>query len=440
MNLDQYIVSYYDGKADWFVEETNQVYNHQRINSVLDLREYIDGSHRINNQNVEIYNGKEYKPKGVMVDYMNLVIDFHTNYLLRNTPTLASSSEDVTNKFKTVYDAGFYEDTDTRLLGDLIKYGNGFEYVYLDSEKTIKSKIIPPEDAYPIYSPVTSEMIGFIEHYTIDNVSYWNVYDGEKVTTYSNLGGSMRLVGEYNSPTGLPIHYKGNNELDHTYGKSELIKLIPLLDDYESNVSKFSDTFYKHHNPILFTYGARTDEYNMFPSIVGQGVSMDLDSKAEMLSPKLDYQSFKELMGKLFIDFITIAGIPSVAINHSTISNVSTEAISMMFEGAENIAATHIKQLKRGFIQRWKKIRSLLEAKGINIDNEGFQKLNIVFVTAKPSNSTEIINNMVALKGINGISAETIIENSPFSVDKELERKRLIDEGILKSEQFTLNR
>lgn len=442
MKLNEYIQSYYEGKKDWFQQETALVSNYQRVQNVLDMRNYINGNgHRILNQKTEIYNGQEYKPKGILVDMISLAIDFHVNYLLRNTPTVTSSSEDVSIKIRKVYEDGFYEDTDIRVLEDLIKFGNSYEYVFINSEGTIKSKVINPEDAYPIYSPVTSEMIGFIEHYTIDNISYWNVYDDSSVVQYSDDGGNLKKIGEYTSLSGLPIHYRASNELDHNFGRSELIRLIPLLDDYESNLSKFSDTFFKMHSPILFTYGNRNDQYKMFPSIVGQGVSMELDSKAEMIAPRLDQASFRELMGRLFIDFITIAGIPSVAINHSEISNVSTSAISMMYENAETKAGIHAMQLKRGFRERWKKIRKLMEYNGISLDNEGFSKLSVIFRTAKPFNSTEEIDNMATLQSIGGISQKTIIENSPFSVDTELEYKRIMgeDETNSSKEPVTVN-
>lgn len=81
------------------------------------------------------------------------------------------------------------------MLDKITKYGFVAEYVYLDENKEIKSKLIDPADSYPIYDD-ENNYIAFIEHYTTaDNVSYYTVYYPDKVQKFSNKGSQLKLIG-----------------------------------------------------------------------------------------------------------------------------------------------------------------------------------------------------------------------------------------------------
>ena len=59
MNLEQYIKEYHEGRSDWFIEEVQSVTNQQRVMNVLNLKDYLNGSHKILQKQPYIYNGKE---------------------------------------------------------------------------------------------------------------------------------------------------------------------------------------------------------------------------------------------------------------------------------------------------------------------------------------------------------------------------------------------
>jgi hypothetical protein len=122
----------------------------QRVNKILDIKEYLIGNHKILNRSVEIYNGKEYYPRMIILQYAKTIVNFAIAYLLQNPITL-TGNEKVVSHYKQVYKKGKYNKVDFDLLDKVVKYGNGYEYLYFDENKEIKSKLINPEDGYPIY-------------------------------------------------------------------------------------------------------------------------------------------------------------------------------------------------------------------------------------------------------------------------------------------------
>lgn len=48
-------------KQQWFVDEVQKMSNWQRINKILDIKEYLSGKHKILNKPSYMYNGGSVK-------------------------------------------------------------------------------------------------------------------------------------------------------------------------------------------------------------------------------------------------------------------------------------------------------------------------------------------------------------------------------------------
>ena len=103
------------------------------------------------------------------MNYAKTILNFSTSYLLSN-PITITGNEDAVSKLKRIYKNGKYNRVDFDILDKLQKFGNVFEYPYLDNG-VIKSKIIDPADGYAVYSEDDNSYIAFIEHYTINGIS-----------------------------------------------------------------------------------------------------------------------------------------------------------------------------------------------------------------------------------------------------------------------------
>ncbi|MTT32710.1 phage portal protein [Terrilactibacillus sp. BCM23-1] len=428
MDLQQFIARNYDNEPYWFVSFCGDVKHQVRINEILDKKEYLNGKHYITTRPNEKFNGQEFETRRIMLNYAKTILNFQTAYLLKNPTTLSGDSK-VVKEFKKVYNRAKLHRIDHDILDKMIKYGNSYEYLYFDNKQNIKSKLIAPEDSYPIYDHANN-MIGFVEHYTVDFVSYWTVYTDNMVYEYDNAQGETpQLTSESTNISGLPIAYINENELSDVYGKSNLDDLISILDSLEMLVSKANDGFYKYITGIPVVTGQQLTNSNLPNDIIGGGLNLDDGATFDFKTNKFDHQAFKTLYDNLINALLDISSTPAVSMNKAEISNLSEVSIKLLFNLADIKASLNAKYLEDGFDERFERIRRMLEYKGITFSDDDYNTLDVVFSPSTPKNEKEIIDNLVALRGISAVSIESILENVPYINDKVEEMKRLDNES-----------
>ncbi|WP_409174831.1 phage portal protein [Brevibacillus fortis] len=422
MTIQEYITEFHDGNPTWFLDEVGQVYHQQRIMNILDTKEYLSGTHKILKRPNETYNGKTYEPRKIVLQYCKTILNFQTSYLLQNPVTL-TGDKGIIEEYKRIYKKGKYDRIDFDILDKVVKYGSAYEYVYVDAG-VIKSKLINPEDGYPVYNHA-NEMIAFIESYTVDSISYYTVYYEDRVENWTDRGGELKQVGVYGNASGLPVVYKNRNELDPNYGRSDLEDIINILDNMEDLLSKFTDSFYKFHNPIPVAIGQQLKGEGLPTHIVGGGIVLDDGADFKLVGNQLDFRSFETIYNMLKQALLDISNTPAVSLNSQDVSNLSEVSIKLLFSLADIKAGLNEKYMREGMEQRFEKIRRILELQGKKIDDEAFDSLGIVFQYSRPQNEKDIIDNLKVMKEIGGISLESILEKSPFTSDVGQELQRL---------------
>lgn len=430
MNLQDYINLVHDSKQDWFISECNSFYHINRINKIIDIKEYLSGKHLINNRPIEMWNGKQFEPRRIVLQYAKTVLNFSTSYLLKNPVTISGEETDV-SIMKGVYKRGKFNRVDLDIMDKMVKYGSVYEYVFINKDKQIKSKIINPEDSFPIYNE-QGELIAFIEHYTTDyNVGYYNIFTDNTVQKWNDVGGNLNYLGEFNNLSGLPVVYKNLNELDNTIGRSDLEDYINILDNMEDLISKYTDSIYKFLNPIPVVIGQKLNikgNHGEIPKdLVGVGLNLDDGSDAKFVHGQLDFESFESVWNILKQALLDISNTPAISMNNTDISNLSEVSIKLLFSLADIKAGLNERYIREGFEQRFEKIKKLLKLQGIDID---INNLDIVFMYARPMNETDIIENIKVLRELGAISLQTTLENSPMIYDVGNEIERLGKENI----------
>ncbi|MFJ8069981.1 phage portal protein [Peribacillus sp. NPDC096447] len=426
MNIQDYIRIVHNGNPFWFIDEVSHPENANRIKDTVEKKKYLDGTHAITNRVVENYNGKPYVQRAVMLQYAKLIVNLETTYLLKQ-PLTITGDERIVSDMKRVYKKGKYSKVDFDLLANMVKYGNAYEYVYVNSVGDVSSKVIATECGYPIYDDELN-MIAFVEYYTSLESDFYIVYTQDEVVKYSTIGQEdIRIVGSYKNVSGLPIHYKTNNELNASFGKSDLDDFINIIDSMEDLLSKFSDSFYKHHNPISVVIGQQLRGEGLNPHIVGGGITLDDGSDFKMVSNNINHQAFETIFNTLMQQLINIASVPAVALNASDVSNLSEMSMRMLYQLADMKAGINERYLREGLEQRNNKIVGLMNKKGKAYDEDVIDSLDMVFHYARPVNETEVINNIVKMFEVGAISIESLVEISPYVSNEHLELKRILD-------------
>ena len=423
MNLEEYIKVVHNGNQLWFLEEVKDYASQKRVLDTIRIKKYLSGEHKVTQKVVENYNGKPYEQRVVMLQYGKLIVNLESSHLLKNPLTLVGQDNIITEMNK-VYKKGKYDSIDFTLLANLIKYGNAYEYVYVE-DNIIKSKVINTENSYPIYND-ENVMIAFVEYYETLNAQWYVVYTQDKVSKYSNVGKEdMRLVKESKNISGLPIHYHNIDELNYSYGKSDLHDFMNIIDSMEDLLSKFSDSFYKFHNPIPVVIGQQLKGDGLNQNVVGGGLVLDDNSDFKLVSNQLNHDAFETIYKTLKQELINIASVPSVSLNATDVSNLSETSMKILYQLADIKAGINEKYLRDGLEQRFEKIIALLEKNGKNFSDDDEESLDMVFHYARPVNEKDVIDNLVKLSEINAISKESLLDIAPYITNSKTELERI---------------
>lgn len=430
MNLEEYINLYYGGIETWFTEECNKYIHQDRIMNILNIQEYLDGSHAVLNRANTVYNGRTFKTTKICLQYAKPLLAFQKSFLLKNPITLTSEDSTTLQAVNNVYKRGRFNSADNKILDKMNKYGMVAEYLFIDDNGIIQSKIIQPQDSYPVFTD-SSDYVAFIEHYTIQSsgISYYTVYYPDRVEVWDNNGGNgLYLKNTYKNLSGLPVLYiKQENEENITQGRSDLEDYVNLVDKMEELLSKYHDSFYKFLNPIPVVTGTKLNIDSkgngaIDKNIVGNCLQLDDGSSFELVLSKMDINSLKEMYKILMNSLLDISMTPSIAMNGSSNpANLAEESIRMMYTLPVLKGSMSAEYLKQGYYSRWEQIEKLLQYKGINVDG----LLDCTFNMSIPSNETELVNNIVNLYNNNLMSIDSAIEHSPYVNDIETEIKAI---------------
>lgn len=429
VELSQYINNRYDGDFKKFVTgEVGSVSQQNHIREIVNIKEYLGkNKHAIKQRPDEVFNGVTLKTEKISLQYAKLIIKFGVNFLL-GKPVSLSGSENVIKELNRVYKKGKYRKVDYRILNDLERYGEAFEYLYF-KDNVIKSQVIDPAEAYPVYDE-NGDMICFIQYYHVDYTDYYVVFtDDMKVYKFNNSQGEdLRLVEERNNLSGMPVHYKTENEVDSTRGYAFINDIIDILDGMESLLSKSFDGFYRNIMGTPVSIGQSLTNAELPKHGNGVGLALDDDGDFKYVTNPFSHESFKELYGTLKRSLMDISQMPDIVLNGgTTISNVGEVAIESIFALAKIKADMMSKYLIDGFEQRLERIRTLLEVQGIELDETELDSVNFVFNVSMPKSDESIMNVIGRLRELNAISIEGIQDNISF-IDKVAEQERLAKE------------
>lgn len=423
--LEQYINNTYDGSPYWFEDEVQDTWHLDRIINAIDTMDYLDGKHNILSRQDVVWKGKHFKTRKIVLQYVKPILTFQNSFLLKNPVTLTSDDKETLEVYKEIYKKGKYNNIDSKILDNLLKYGEVYEYLYLDDDRDIKSHLIKACDSYPVYDD-RGEYIAFIEHYISSGISYYTIYTNDVVSEYSDSGGDIHKIGEYSNLSGLPVRYILPSESDELKGRSDLEDWIGIIDNMEDLLSKYMDSFYKFLNPLPVFTGTKLStgkdgEGAVNPNLVGQSLQLDFNSTFDFAVAEMDYNSFKEVYKTLQQNLMNISMTPSIAMNGMEIANISTDSMKILLHMAIAKASMTAKRMYEGMDERWKKMKKLLQI--VDRDYKGY--ISCTFKFDIPANDKETIENLKMLNEMGTISLETLLSQSPYIYDVTQEMARL---------------
>lgn len=415
----------------WFESEIKKNKYTDRIGRVEDIDEYLRREHKVLSRPNFEFKEKTFETAKIILQTLKSIIKFHVSYICGNPVSLSGDKEFVSYLNK-IYKKGNYTKVDLAVTKDLIMYGDAFEYIYLDENDNIRSKIIRNKDSYPIYDS-NGNYTEFVEYWKDEDTraDHYVVYYPDKVEIYEN----RKLIDTKVNLTGLPIWYSSMDKAKYDkFGDPAILDLIPLMDAIENLLSKLDDAVTTLSlNPLGVVSGQRID--SAIPNnIVGTVLNLEDGAEFKYASATMDRNSVKLELDYIIQQFYAVACVPSSILGQSNVANVSETSITMLYQQTDNIARQYIASLMEGFLTRLSYIRKLLELKNIPISDEVFDSVNIVFNVNRPVDNVNDMKNMEIQYNCGALSKQTIIDKSPYVTDTALELERIESERI-KAEQ-----
>lgn len=412
----------------WFMDEIHRPEHTMRIGEVFRIREYLLRKHDIlNRHNMEFKDGC-FTTSKMVFNTIKSIVEAHTSYVVGHQVSISGDPE-IVSDFNNIYKKGRYPKVDYELTSALYKFGNAFEYVYLDGD-TIRSKVIANEDAFPIYDD-NYNYTHFVEHWKDRDIGgdhHYIVYYPDRVETYLN----HNLIDTKVNLTGLPIHYASLDKTD-IFGDGLVADLIPIMDAIEYLMSMLDDAaICLSLNPIGVVQGKRIDS-KIPKDIVGPVLNLDDKSESDFkwAASTLDSNSVKLLLDHLIQQFYAVACIPASMYGQSNISNVSEVSLKYLFSQTDNKAQKTIQSLTDGMFQRFDYFRKLQLLRPVHREytEEAYDSLNINFNLNRPVDTNSLMSDLRMQQDMGAISKRSIIEQSPYTTDVSLELQRIEEES-----------
>lgn len=419
------------GDKMWFETEIDKIRYADRIRRVKKIDSYLAREHKVLERPDFQFKGHTYETAKIVLQTLKSIVKFHSSYICGSQISITGDKEFV-SVLNKIYKKGNYSKIDLQVARDLITYGDAFEYVYLDGNNKIHSKIIKNTDAYPLYD-TEGKYYSFVENWTDSDtrLSYSNVYYPNRVEIYKG----RELVDTKENLTGLPIWYSSLDKTKYdNFGDPFLLDLIPIMDSVENLLSKLDDAVTTlSMNPFGVVSGQRIKS-EIPKDIVGATLNLEDGGSFNYANATMDKDSIKLELDYLIQQFYAVACIPSSLLGNTNIANVSENSISMLYQQTQNLCNQYMIMMLEGFMQRMEYIRKLMEIQGQTVTDEVFDSINFTFNVARPVDNEANMNNMKIQYDCGAISKQTIIDKSPYTTDTALELQRLQDEAKVSQE------
>ena len=351
----------------WFEAEIKKSKYTNRISRVSSIDEYLCREHQVLSRPNFEFKGKTFETAKIILQTLKSVIKFHASYIVGNPISITGDKEFVAY-LNSIYKKGNFNKIDLNIAKDLISFGDSFEYLYLDENDNIQSKVIRNKDSYPLYDSM-GKYYSFVEYWKDSDtrVDMYVVYYQDKVEIYEN----NKLIDSKINLTGLPIWYSSMDKFRYDkFGDPITLDLIPLIDVIENLLSKLDDAVTTLSlNPLGVISGQRIDS-SIPNNIVGAVLNLEDGSEFKYASVQMDRNSIKLELDYIIQQFFSVACVPSSILGQSNVANVSETSITMLFQQTDNFARMYIMSLMEGFKTRLKYIRKLMEYQGKTISED----------------------------------------------------------------------
>jgi SPP1 family phage portal protein len=365
------------------------------------------------------------KPNNKVVHpYAQYITDTLTGYFM-GEPVAYSSNDDITD-LKMVFEYNDEQNEDMELAKAASIYGRAWEYMYYDTDGSLRFTSVDTKEIIPIYgSTIEDELIAVIRSYEQYDVTkdrtdlITEVYTDKNIYTYTSSVtlDTLTMVGivEHSFATVPFVEYRNNDDLT-----GDFEGVMSLIDAYDALVSDDLNDFEYFCDAYLALYGYTADADDIREMKENRVLLMDADTKAEWLIKSGDSAGVETEKSRIETDIHKFSKTPN-ANDSNFSSNTSGVAMKYKLLGTENLGSIKERKFKKGLQRRLEIISYMFQL--TNVGKLDWLSVDITFTRNLPVNETDIASMINDLNGI--VSKKTLVAQLPFVDDAEAEVEQL---------------
>lgn len=394
---------------------------------------YYNGVQAILNK---AYNDPSKPCNKTVINYCKNIADSYCGYLSAPKCISYSSDNDIEEIMKVLRYNDFQEE-DTRLTLDLLTYGTVAELMFIDGDGKTRFNLVSPLQCFGIFDDsLTCDLLYFVRWYRIND---WDESDRYKVDVYTDnlirhyemngLSGFLHFIDEephYFSQCPANIAFLANEKSIFDCIMTEQDSVNDLLSCEIDDYSAFCDAY-------LSITGCDADKEEIQMMKENRVLILPEGAKAEWLTKNASDAQVENILKRLHDSIYRVAQCPDFS-SETFVGGVSSGiAIRYRLTGMET-RAVMVETSVRKALQR--RIEIIAGIASLKLGEEVFRDINITFTRNVPTDNTDVVNVVNALKGT--VSDATLLSQIPFvsDVNKELEAIKAEKEESLKIYNF----
>lgn len=400
-----------------------KMFNRFNLNVLPKLQKYknyYDGTQSIL---CKYYSDASKPCSRVVTNYCADIVSSYCGYIA--SPGYISYSSD--NDIEAIMDClryNDYQDEDSDFLGDALIYGVAAELMYTDEQGQVRFRLIEPTNCFGVYDDsLAGDLMYFVRWYKAND---WDESDLYNVDVYSDF--SIKHYQMYGTMGGLEFkseepHYFNQCPANIFYlDKDErniFECIITLQDAYNELLSSEIDDFSAFCDAYLTLEGVDAEPEDIASMKSNRVLILPAGATADWLTKNASDTQIENILKRVHDNIYRIAKCPDFS-SETFVGGVSSGvAIRYRLTGCETKAASIESNMKKALQRR---IELIAGVASLKLGEDVFRDIQIDFQRNIPSDNSDIVNLVNALKGT--VSDATLLAQIPFvtDVDAELER------------------
>ena len=398
-------------------------------------KSYYDGTQAIMSKS---YADASKPCNRVVTNYCADIVSSYCGYIA--SPGYISYSSD--NDIDSIMDClryNDYQDEDSDFLGDALIYGVAAELMYTDEQGQVRFRLIEPTNCFGVYDDsLTGDLMYFVRWYKAND---WDESDLYNVDVYSDF--SIKHYQMHGTMGGLEFvseepHYFGQCPANIFYlDKDErniFECIITLQDAYNELLSGEIDDFSAFCDAYLTLEGVDAEAEDIASMKANRVLILPAGATADWLTKNASDTQIENILKRVHDNIYRIAKCPDFS-SETFVGGVSSGvAIRYRLTGCETKAAAIESNMKKALQRR---IELIAGVASLKLGEDVFRDIQIDFQRNIPSDNSDIVNLVNALKGT--VSDATLLAQIPFVTDVDAELDRINEQKQKNMEMYSFS-